>query len=223
MNMIFLEDDLIIRSNYVDYLKKNFENVYEASDGIEALNIYKSKEIDFILADIEMQGINGIDFIKEVRKSNKEIKIVIMSAYDNKDYLMEAIKLNLLDYLVKPVSRLSFQNIISNVLNELKNKEIVFLKNNYIWDKRNKKLFFEKEEIILTKNELLLFEEFCNDNERVFTFIEISNLIYPTEEYNINKIRMLIKRLRKKLNYTNTLENVHNIGYCFKKTNMNEH
>lgn len=217
MNMIFLEDDLIIRSNYVDYLKKNFENVYEASDGIEALNIYKSKEIDFILADIEMQGINGIDFIKEVRKSNKEIKIVIMSAYDNKDYLMEAIKLNLLDYLVKPVSRLSFQNIISNVLNELKNKEIVFLKNNYIWDKRNKKLFFEKEEIILTKNELLLFEEFCNDNERVFTFIEISNLIYPTEEYNINKIRMLIKRLRKKLNYTNTLENVHNIGYCFKK------
>lgn len=217
MNMIFLEDDLIIRSNYVDYLKKNFENVYEASDGIEALNIYKSKEIDFILADIEMQGINGIDFIKEVRKSNKEIKIVIMSAYDNKDYLMEAIKLNLLDYLVKPVSRLSFQNIISNVLNELKNKEIVFLKNNYIWDKRNKKLFFEKEEIILTKNELLLFEEFCNDDERVFTFIEISNLIYPTEEYNINKIRMLIKRLRKKLNYTNTLENVHNIGYCFKK------
>lgn len=217
MNMIFLEDDLIIRSNYVDYLKKNFENVYEANDGIEALNIYKSKKIDFILADIEMQGINGIDFIKEVRKSNKEIKIVIMSAYDNKDYLMEAIKLNLLDYLVKPVSRLSFQNIISNVLNELKNKEIVFLKNNYIWDKRNKKLFFENEEIILTKNELLLFEEFCNNDERVFTFIEISNLIYPTEEYNINKIRMLIKRLRKKLNYTNTLENVHNIGYCFKK------
>lgn len=217
MNMIFLEDDLIIRSNYVDYLKKNFENVYEASDGIEALNIYKSKKIDFILADIEMQGINGIDFIKEVRKSNKEIKIVIMSAYDNKDYLMEAIKLNLLDYLVKPVSRLSFQNIISNVLNELKNKEIVFLKNNYIWDKRNKKLFFENEEIILTKNELLLFEEFCNNDERVFTFIEISNLIYPTEEYNINKIRMLIKRLRKKLNYTNTIENVHNIGYCFKK------
>lgn len=197
MNMIFLEDDLIIRSNYVDYLKKNFENVYEANDGIEALNIYKSKKIDFILADIEMQGVNGIDFIKEVRKSNKEIKIVIMSAYDNKNYLMEAIKLNLLDYLVKPVSRLSFQNIITNVLNELKNKEMVFLKNNYIWDKRNKKLFFEKEEIILTKNELLLFEEFCNDDERVFTFIEISNLIYPTEEYNINKIRMLIKRLRK--------------------------
>lgn len=217
MNMIFLEDDLIIRSNYVDYLKKNFENVYEASDGIEALNIYKSKEIDFILADIKMQGINGIDFIKEVRKSNKEIKIVIMSAYDNKDYLMEAIKLNLLDYLVKPVSRLSFQNIITNVLNELKNKEMVFLKNNYIWDKRNKKLFFEKEEIILTKNELLLFEEFCKNDEKIFTFVEISNLIYPTEEYNINKIRMLIKRLRKKLNYTNTLENIHNIGYCFKK------
>lgn len=216
MNMIFLEDDLLIRSNYIDYLKKFFKNVYEASSVVEAINIYKSRDIDFILADIEMQGKNGIDFIKEIRNGNKEIRIVIMSAYDNKNYLMEAIKLNLLEYLVKPVSRLSFQNLIFRVIEELKNKERIFLKNNYIWDKRNKKLFLDNNEVFLTKNEMILFNEFCCQNERIFTLEEISELIYPFEEYNVNKIRMLIKRLKKKLNYCNTLENIHNIGYKFK-------
>lgn len=217
MNMIFLEDDLLIRSNYSNYLKKFFENVYEASNSIEALNIYKSNNIDFILADIKMQGINGIDFIKEIRSINKHIKIVIMSAYDDKSYLIQAIKLNLLDYLIKPVNRELFQNTISNVLNELKNKEKIFLKNDYIWDKKNKKLYLENNEINLTKNERILFSEFCNDDERIFTFEEISELIYPTEEYNINKIRMLIKRLKKKLNYSDTLENIYNVGYQFIK------
>jgi two-component system, OmpR family, response regulator VanR len=216
MNMIFLEDDLLIRSNYIDYLKKIFKNVYEASNVLEAIDIYKSKNIDFILADIEMEGKNGIDFIKEIRDTNKEVKIVIMSAYDNKHYLMEAIKLNLLDYLIKPVSRLSFQNIILRVIEELKSKERIFLKNNYIWDKKNKKLFLGNDEVILTKNEMILFNEFCCQNERIFTFEEISELIYPEEEYNINKIRMLIKRLKKKFNYENNLENIHNIGYRFK-------
>ena len=216
MNMIFLEDDLLIRSNYIDYLKKIFKNVYEASNVLEAMDIYESKNIDFILADIEMEGKNGIDFIKEIRDTNKEVKIVIMSAYDNKHYLMEAIKLNLLDYLIKPVSRLSFQNIILRVIEELKNKERIFLKNNYVWDKKNKKLFLGNDEVILTKNEMILFNEFCSQNERIFTFEEVSELIYPAEEYNINKIRMLIKRLKKKLNYDNNLENIHNIGYRFK-------
>jgi DNA-binding response OmpR family regulator len=217
MNMIFLEDDLTIRSNYIDYLKKFFKNVYEASNAIEAIDIYKTKNIDFILADIEMQGINGIEFIKEIRSSNKEIKIIIMSAYDTKNYLMESIKLNLLDYLVKPVSREFFQNAILNAIQELKNKERIFLKNNYMWDKKKKKLFFDNEEIILTKNEMILFNKFCSQNEIIFTFEEVSELIYPFDDYNINKIRMLIKRLKKKLNYSDTLSNVHNIGYKFKK------
>ena len=64
---------------------------------------------------------------------------------------------------------------------------------------------------------MILFKDFCCKNEKIFTFEEISELIYPLEDYNVNKIRMLIKRLKKKLNHSDTLENVHNIGYKFKK------
>ena len=83
-----------------------------------------------------------------------------MSAYDNKSYLMEAIKLNLFEYIIKPISKDSFQNTISNVLEKLKNEEKVILTNNYIWDIKNEKLFFNTQEIILTKNEMILFKNF---------------------------------------------------------------
>lgn len=217
MNMIFLEDDLVIRNNYSIYLKKFFTNVFEASNAIEALEIYQKNNIYFMLVDIEMEGMNGIDFIKKIREFDSKVLIVIMSAYDNKSYLMEAIKLNLFEYIIKPISKDSFQNTISNVLEKLKNEEKVILTNNYIWDIKNEKLFFNTQEIILTKNEMILFKNFCCKNEKIFTFEEISELIYPLEDYNVNKIRMLIKRLKKKLNHSDTLENVHNIGYKFKK------
>lgn len=217
MNILFLEDDLIIRNNYSNYLKKYFRNVFETSNAIDALKIFKSEKIDFILADVEMEGINGIEFIKEIRKKDENVLVVIMSAYDNKEYLMEAIRLNLFDYLIKPVSRNSFQNTILKALEKLKNKDRIFLKNDFIWDKKDKELYLEDKEITLTKNELALFDEFCCEKEKIFTFEEISELLYPLEEYNINKIRMVIKRLKKKLNYTNTLENIHNMGYRFKR------
>ena len=216
MNMIFLEDDLIIRNNYSLYLKKFFENVFETSSGIEALEILEKENIDFIIADIEMQTMNGLDFIKKVRNINKDIIVIIMSAYDKKEYLMEAIKLGLFEYLIKPISRDTFQTIIFEVINKIKEKNKIFLKNDFIWDKKYEKLFYLEDEIKLTKSEMLLFKEFCEQNEKIFTFEDISELLYPFEEFNINKIRMLIKRIKKKLNHTDTLENIHNLGYKFK-------
>ena len=216
MNMIFLEDDLIIRNNYSLYLKKFFENVFETSSGIEALEILEKENIDFIIADIEMQTMNGLDFIKKVRNINKDIMVIIMSAYDKKEYLMEAIKLGLFEYLIKPISRDTFQTIIFEVINKIKEKNKIFLKNDFIWDKKYEKLFYLEDEIKLTKSEMLLFKEFCGQNEKIFTFEDISELLYPFEEFNINKIRMLIKRIKKKLNHTDTLENIHNLGYKFK-------
>lgn len=216
MNMIFLEDDLIIRNNYSLYLKKFFENVFETSSGIEALEILEKENIDFVIADIEMQTMNGLDFIKKVRNINKDIIVIIMSAYDKKEYLMEAIKLGLFEYLIKPISRDTFQTIIFEVINKIKEKNKIFLKNDFIWDKKYEKLFYLEDEIKLTKSEMLLFKEFCEQNEKIFTFEDISELLYPFEEFNINKIRMLIKRIKKKLNHTDTLENIHNLGYKFK-------
>lgn len=215
MNMIFLEDDEIIRSSYSIFLKIYFKNVYEIDDGKEGLELLKKESIDFILADINMEKMNGIEFIKEVRKENKNIPIVIISAYDNKEYLLEAIKLKLVDYIVKPIKTSIFLSVIMQVIAEIKNSCEIYLRNDYRWNYKEDKLYLNDKEVNLTRNELLLFREFCTKNEIIFSLEKISELVYPDEDYNINKIRMIIKRLKKKLNNTDTFENIHNIGYKF--------
>ncbi len=215
MNMIFLEDDEIIRNSYSIYLNMYFKKIHELDDGEKALEVFEKESIDFILTDINMEKMNGLEFVKEIRKRDKDVPIVILSAYDNKEYLFEAITLGLVTYLVKPIKTSAFKNIINKVLIQLKNNYKIQLKNNYVWNTKENKLYLNKEEIILTRNELFLFKEFCTKNEIIFSLEDISELIYPCEEYNINKTRMIIKRLNKKLNYTDTLENIHNIGYKF--------
>lgn len=219
MNMIFLEDDLIIRTSYTTFLKIYFKEVYEVSNGIEGLIILENNKIDFILTDINMDEMDGIEFIKKVRKINKNVFIVIMSAYDDKKYLFDAIKLDIFDYIVKPVKYSTFQNLILDIVKKIKKdnvkEKILNLNNGYFWHRLEKKLFFDECEIKLTNNERLLFQEFCLENERIFTLEELFELLYPLDNYNENKVRMIIKRLKNKIKNSDILINMHNIGYKF--------
>ena len=60
-----------------------------------------------------------------------------------------------------------------------------------------------------------MFQEFCLENERIFTLEELFELLYPLEHYNENKVRMIIKRLKNKIKNSDILINMHNIGYKF--------
>ena len=56
------------------------------------------------MTDIKMENESGIDLIKKIRENDKDIKVVITSAYTNLDYLLEATELNLIKYIVKPIT-----------------------------------------------------------------------------------------------------------------------
>ncbi len=66
-----------------------FAEIYEASDGVEALDIYKSNKIDMIMTDIEMPNMNGLSLCKEIRITDKKIPIIITTAYTSTEYLQK--------------------------------------------------------------------------------------------------------------------------------------
>jgi len=217
--MLFVEDDSLIRQNYKEYLLKHFDNVYEASNGMEGLELFDKYPIDFILADIEMSKMNGLLMIKKIRETNRDIPIVILTAYDSKEYLLNAVKLNLTDYLIKPVQYNQFVETIKNISLTLKNENLdkIELIDNYIWDITEEKLYKEFEEISLTKNEKLFFKFFCTKTIKNFTLEEVSIVIYPLEEMNENKVRMLLKRIRGKT-HKELIQNDYNLGFYFNIT-----
>ena len=120
--VLYVEDDNNIRNSIAKYLNYKFENVIEASDGRMAYDLYATHNPDFIITDIHIPRMHGLEFIRKIRDNDSRIPIIAMSAYSEKEKLLSAIKFNLMEYLIKPVDRLELQNVLHKVVDKLKSQ-----------------------------------------------------------------------------------------------------
>ena len=217
-SVLYAEDDENVRKNYVLYLEKFFDRIYEASDGLEALNLYKDKKPDILLLDITMPELNGLEVIRKIREVDTTTPVIVLSAHSHKEYLFEAIKLNLVDYLIKPINRNEFKEVIENSIERLKNDSLnqddrVVINNKCYWDARSRILFFKEKIVDLTKNERILFELMLNKKNQIVKPAEISSYVWNTKnDVNDASIRNLVKRLRKKLP-VDIIDSIYGSGY----------
>jgi DNA-binding response OmpR family regulator len=217
-SILYAEDDESVRRNYVLYLENYFSKIFEAKDGLEALKIYREKKPDILLFDITMPKLNGLELIKKIREDDEETPIIILSAHSHKEYLFEAIKLNLVDYLVKPINRNEFKLIIEKSIERLKYKDRfedskVLINDDCYWDSRSRILFYKDKIVDITKNERILFELLLNKKNQIVKPTEISSFVWNEEkDMNDASIRNLVKRLRKKLP-VDIIDSIYGSGY----------
>ena len=103
MNILIAEDEKDIRELIVLHMKKENYSIFEASNGEEALEIFRNQKIDLILLDIMMPKVNGISVIQKVRETST-IPIICITAMGNDCDKVLALGLGADDYLVKPIS-----------------------------------------------------------------------------------------------------------------------
>jgi len=96
-------------------IKKEIEIVGTASNGEEAVEIAKKNKIDIIFIDIKMPKKDGLQAIKEIKNILPESRFVIMTAYDEFEYVQEALKLNIEEYLLKPVKPAKVNSVIKKI------------------------------------------------------------------------------------------------------------
>jgi two-component system response regulator YesN len=121
--LLIVDDEPLIRkgiSKLIDYEELAVGSVFEAADGISALKIVKRENPDIVLTDINMPGMDGLEFAKKAREFNPGIKIAVITGYDYFDYAVTALKTGVDDYVLKPVSREDITNIIKKLINILK-------------------------------------------------------------------------------------------------------
>lgn len=104
LNLLYGENDEAIRQATSQTLSCYFGRVIEVEDGPQAWQAYQKESVHAIILDVRMPGLCGIELAKRVRAENAFIPILIISSYYDKPILMEAIKLQLVDFLVKPVA-----------------------------------------------------------------------------------------------------------------------
>ena len=217
LTILYVEDNNDIRNDAIEFLERYCKKVYEASDGLEALQIFKEERPDIIISDIQMPKLDGLTFAQKVREEDKNTPIIIATAYTNLDYLLKAVELRLIKYLIKPIDFNKLQEALLAAVKSLKEEKstIVKLSSNSYYDTLNRTLFIDNNLIRFSKNELLFFDYLVRNRERVVTYQEIENLIWPYQGINKEALRTLIYSLRKKLSI-DFIENHSGIGYKLK-------
>jgi len=214
-NVLYVEDEVDVLENISILLKSFFNNFYKATDGIEALEIYETHQIDLLLVDIELPKMNGIEFIKKIREHNQDVMIVVISAYTKTDYLLESVELGLSKYIVKPLTSKKIHELLEMINQYFSGGKIVHLTPDIEVNGFNSTIRHNGEEFHLTKKELELLMMFAK--KKIVSYDEIASLWrdeVPTE----NAIRTFIKYLRKKLP-PNILKNQSGVGYYIESDN----
>ena len=102
--ILVADDESGARSMMISFLKERFDCEFaEAKDGEEAINFLKFHPCDLAILDIKMPKRSGIDVIKEAKRIDKKIDILVMSAWVSDEVSQEAVESGATDYLVKPV------------------------------------------------------------------------------------------------------------------------
>lgn len=216
-SILFVEDEDKIRTNYINYLKRYYKNVYGASNGKQGYEVYKEKKPDIIIADIEMPVMNGIDMVKMIRGYDQTVRILMLTAHLNEKFLLEVSELKLIKYLIKPISRddlktalnLAIEDIIKyNIISN----EVIYLKDNYTWNCNEKNLYNNCNQVVLTKNEKKILELFFSNINKNFSHDEITVYVWDTYEDKTSALKSAMKKLRDKLP-KDTIINIYGEGF----------
>ena len=214
-SVLLVEDDFRIREKFSRLLKIYIGTIYEASNGKEALDIYKKNNPSLIISDIEMRNINGLEMVKTIRQTDSKIPIIIISAYSHKEYLLESIKLGLVDYLIKPISIDSLMASLETVATLLKKNRVTNLIeiNGCVYNPQQKIIKFDEDVIFnLTSSECKVLELLILNKGNIITKKMVEKEMYAFKEMSDVALKNLIFKLRKKLP-ENTIINVGRLGY----------
>lgn len=214
LTTLIVEDDYESANNLKNILEDIFYEVYIACNGDEGLEMFFEKKPDMIFADIMMPKTNGIQMIKKIREVDEMIKIVIMSGHNTQEYLMDAVKLKLEDFLVKPINFDLFIRLFSKMSTDCMRKyqNSINLSSGAIFQPFNKTIIFEETTYILTKSEFKLLMLLLTHKNNIVDREVIEKCLWQDGSFSDTALKSLINKLRRKVG-KNAIESQSGYGY----------
>ncbi len=124
MKVLLVEDDLASMS-YLEVLMKREGHEYQkAYDGKTGLKLFHDFKPDIVLSDINMAHMNGLEMVERIRQAQPSVIIIMLTAYNSEEYVMEAIKVGANNYLKKPVSKLHLISLLRKYTSAIESKLI---------------------------------------------------------------------------------------------------
>lgn len=135
-NALLVDDEKTILEtlrNTIAWNQFGFDEVFVAADANKALAIMEDNRIDLLITDIHMPNMNGLEFLKLVRRSHPHTHCIILTAYNEFEYARKAISLGVENFLLKPIETEEIENTIEkavdNIYTKQNNNEMLFRNN----------------------------------------------------------------------------------------------
>jgi len=125
--LLYVEDNNALRKKAAVLLGKFFGKVDLAKDGQEGLEKFKRHHYSIVITDIRMPKMDGIDLVKQIKHLQPDTKVIIMSAFDDKELLFKGIEIGIFRFLTKPVDVMELSTVLVEALEEIKHERSVQL------------------------------------------------------------------------------------------------
>jgi DNA-binding NtrC family response regulator len=116
-SILIVDDEFAVRESFRMLLKSSYE-IYTAPDGEEALNIIRERKIDLITLDLNMPKLSGIETLREIRKIDGEVPVIIITGYGTQKDEEEALLYGVRDFIPKPFNISKITSVIDGILEE---------------------------------------------------------------------------------------------------------
>lgn len=181
LRVLLVDDEPFILEgvqNIIEWEKYGFEIAGIAENGVEALDFIEQNEVDILITDITMPNMGGLQLIERVKEIKPFIKFIILSGYDEFDYIKKGMKLGIENYLLKPIS---IQELVST-LKEVHKK----INENIMYDR-----YFYKDRDVLKRNILIRWITNRIDTVELRERLKLIGIDINSNSYIVSVIRTL--------------------------------
>lgn len=235
-NILVVDDEPVARQSLTDILKLEGHIVASAPNGQAAVEYVRTHNVDLMIVDLKMPGMDGLEVVQVVNQVSPETEVILLTAYGSTETAIQALRLRIHDYLLKPASpaqiistvkkgltRRSARSRLNNVSSADDGGQEVFnLKDGTTVDLSRRQIKFKSKIEHLTPAEGRLLKILMENKGKVFSHRELVLLVqgYDTSQQEAPEIlRPLVSRLRHKLEQFPSLSeqvvSVRGTGYLY--------
>lgn len=199
LKLLYVEDSKDAREIVLEFLELFFDDISVAVDGVDAWSKYTLGTFDVILTDINMPNLNGLELSKKIREVDDKVAILVLSAYDNKEYFLDSIKYGIDAYLLKPFETEQFITSMLKVVKKIDNQKKLEAYSSKLQDmlsETRKKYKHTDVDEFNTKlpNYLTFQEDLISGKFNYMLLLEMSQFITMKEEYGAEFVSHVIIR-----------------------------
>ena len=220
MNVLIVEDEKSLSHEIEIFLTQEGYQCDVAFTGKSASEKIYVNNYDFILLDIGLPDMNGLDILREAKEANSESSFIILTARSGVEDKVAGLDMGADDYLAKPFSLLELQARMQAVMRRKHGlQKNTFMIHDFEVDIQNRSITCNGKNVPLTKKEFDLLNYLILHKNRVLTRMQLTEHIWGDileDDYESNYIDVHVKNLRKKLSAhspVDWIETVRGIGY----------